>query len=143
MTLNGGFGCASIFDRMLESNRIIPPAMDAFVHNLIRAHAEQDPDLQAICSSDGNLTYGELEDLSSQLAAHLVTQGVGPEVIVPLCFERSKWTIVGLFGTLKAGGAFDFLDPFQPVARLEYFVKEQEPLSLFHLQHVWVPVRNS
>jgi non-ribosomal peptide synthetase component F len=109
---------------MLESNRIIPPAIDAFVHDLVRAHAEQDPDLQAICASDGNLTYGELEDLSSQLATRLVTQGVGPEVTVPLCFEKSKWAIVGLLGTLKAGGAFALLDPSQPVARLEYFVKQ-------------------
>jgi non-ribosomal peptide synthetase component F len=124
MSPNGEPRSVATFERMLEWNREVPPAVDAFVHKLIQSQADRDPKSQAICSWDGNLTYDELEELSSRLANYLITQGVGPEVIVPLCFEKSQWAIVGLLATLKAGGVFLLLDPSQPIARLESFVKQ-------------------
>jgi non-ribosomal peptide synthetase component F len=124
MSPNGEPRSAAAFERMLEWNREVPPAVNAFVHKLIQAKADRDPKSQAICSWDGNLTYGELEGLSSRLASYLVTQGVGPEVIVPLCFEKSQWAIVGLLAVIKAGGVFLLLDPAQPIARLESLIKQ-------------------
>lgn len=70
------------------------------------------------------MTYAELDQLSSRLACHLVTQGVGPEVLVPLYFEKSKWTVVALLAVLKAGGAFVLLDPAQPAARLRSIIRQ-------------------
>ena len=43
---------------------------------------------------DGSLTYAELDTFSSSLANHLSSRGIGPEAIVPICFEKSMWTIV-------------------------------------------------
>jgi non-ribosomal peptide synthetase component F len=71
-----------------------------------------------VCAWDGDLTYGELDALSSALAEHLAERGVGPEVFVPLCFEKSRWTIVAMVGVMKAGGMFVLLDPSHPAARL-------------------------
>lgn len=115
---------SSNFERMLNWNGEFPQAVDIFVQTLIQEQAARHPDSQAVCSWDGSLSYSELDDLSSHLANYLFAQGVGPETIVPLCFEKSVWTIVGLLGVLKAGGAFLLLDPSQPIARLQSIVSQ-------------------
>ncbi|GFG01217.1 nonribosomal peptide synthetase 1 [Aspergillus udagawae] len=120
-----GYRASSMFQESLDWNQKVPPAADTHVHCLIEAQATQHPELQAVCSWDGSLTYDELDKYSSQLASHLsVFHGVGPDVIVPLCFEKSVWTIVGLFAVLKAGGAFLLLDVSQPAGRLETIVRQ-------------------
>ncbi|KAK1913072.1 hypothetical protein P3342_005008 [Pyrenophora teres f. teres] len=52
------------------------------------------PNAPAIFAWDGELTYGELDALSTKLAGHLTQLGVKPEDVVPLCFEKSMWTLV-------------------------------------------------
>lgn len=76
--------------------------------------ASLQPSAQAICSWDGALTYHELETLSSHLAAHLTSLGIGPGLLVPVCMEKSLWAIVVFIGILKAGGAFVPMDAMQP-----------------------------
>jgi amino acid adenylation domain-containing protein len=112
------------FQKLLEWNREVPQAVETLVHRLIQAQSLQQPELQAVCSWDGNLTYAELDSLSSRLASYLSTQSVGPEVIVPLCFEKSVWTVVSLLAVLKAGGTFLLLDISQPIVRLESIVRQ-------------------
>ena len=68
------------------------------------------------------LTYGELDARSSQLAHHLRALGVGPEVVVGLCVERSLEMLVALLGILKAGGAYLPLDPDYPPERLAFML---------------------
>ena len=63
------------------------------------------------CSRMQSLSYRELDARSSQLAHHLRALGVGPEVVVGLCVERSLEMLIGLLGILKAGGAYLPLDP--------------------------------
>ncbi|KAI0129876.1 hypothetical protein BJ170DRAFT_290871 [Xylariales sp. AK1849] len=109
---------------ILDNNQHVPPAIETLVQDLIREQTEQHPDSQAICSWDGDLTYKELDELSSRLANHLVTKGVAPEVFVPLCFEKSFWTIVSVLAVTKAGGGFVLLDPSLPIARLESIVRQ-------------------
>jgi amino acid adenylation domain-containing protein len=71
---------------------------------------------------DGDLTYAELDALSSRLANYLASRGVGPEVNVPVCFEKSMWTVVSALAVLKAGGSFVLLDISLPVARLKSII---------------------
>ncbi|KAI0527995.1 hypothetical protein F5B22DRAFT_653082 [Xylaria bambusicola] len=98
---------------------------DSCVHDLIAKHARQQPDRPAVKAWDGSLSYVELEHLSDKLAYHLAMNlGVGPEVIVPLCFEKSMWTVVAILGTLKAGGAFVLLDSGLPDTRLETLCRQ-------------------
>lgn len=63
--------------------------MDRCIHEVIRDQVLQRPDSEAICAWDGNFTFQELDQLSSRLAYQLVELGVGPEVRVPLCFDKS------------------------------------------------------
>ena len=80
-----------------------------------------------------SLTYGELDARSSQLAHHLRALGVGPEVVVGLCVERSLEMLVGLLGILKAGGAYLPLDPDYPPERLAFMLADaRAPVLVTH-----------
>ncbi|EFQ85732.1 hypothetical protein PTT_19246, partial [Pyrenophora teres f. teres 0-1] len=100
-------------------NQNVPPAIERCIHDLFTEQARARPDAPAIAAWDGELTYGELDALSSKLAGHLVQLGVKPEDVVPLCFEKSMWTVVAMLAVLKAGGAFLLLDPSLPKERLK------------------------
>ncbi|RKH35462.1 amino acid adenylation domain-containing protein [Corallococcus praedator] len=99
-------------------------AQDVSLHGLFEAQAARTPDAVAVVADDQRLTYAELEARANQLAHHLRTLGVGPEVRVGLCAERSVELVVGLLGVLKAGGAFVPLDPAYPTARLSYLMRD-------------------
>ncbi|KAI3318464.1 acetyl-CoA synthetase-like protein [Xylariaceae sp. AK1471] len=88
------------------------------VHDLISRIVRSMPDSLAISSWDGVLTYRQLDELSTRLAHHLVLLGVGPEVIVPVYFEKSLWVAVSIVGIMKAGGAGVMIDCTQPVERI-------------------------
>ncbi|MCB0062618.1 MAG: amino acid adenylation domain-containing protein, partial [Caldilineaceae bacterium] len=83
------------------------------------------------------LTYRELNNRANQLAHFLRELGVGPEVMVGICAERSIAMVVGLLGILKAGGAYVPLDPTYPQERLAFLIDDaQVPILLTqdHLQ---------
>jgi amino acid adenylation domain-containing protein/non-ribosomal peptide synthase protein (TIGR01720 family) len=105
--------------KLEEWNRAVPEQVDRCVHELITEWCRAQPDAPAVCAWDGKFTYAELDALSSALAAHLAERGVGSEIFVPLCFEKSRWTTVALVAVMKAGGAFMLLDPSQPLLRLQ------------------------
>jgi amino acid adenylation domain-containing protein/non-ribosomal peptide synthase protein (TIGR01720 family) len=92
-------------------NRIVPPRIDMCIHDVISRNAGEYPDASAIESWDAALTYGSLDEITTQLACHLSHLGVGSGSIVPLCFAKSAWAIVSLLAVLKAGGAFVLLSP--------------------------------
>src|SRR6476660_3375440 len=81
---------------------------------LFAAQVARTPDAVAAVFEEEALTYGQLDARSSQLAHHLRGLGIGPEVVVGLCLERSVEMLVGLLGILKAGGAYLPLDPDYP-----------------------------
>ncbi|KAL7773083.1 hypothetical protein CFE70_003047 [Pyrenophora teres f. teres 0-1] len=116
-----GIGTTTAEDRqqLWAWNADMPPVTDRCVHDLFAEQARAQPDAPAVCAWDGELTYGELDALSNRLAVHLVQIGVKPEDVVPLCFEKSMWTVVAMLAVLKAGGAFLLLDPSLPAERLK------------------------
>ena len=81
------------------------------VHHLFEAQAEQRPDATAVVLGDRRWSYGELNQRANQLARHLRRQGVGPEVRVGICLERSPELVMAVLGVMKAGGAYVPLDP--------------------------------
>ncbi|KAF5121132.1 Nonribosomal peptide synthase atnA [Metarhizium anisopliae] len=117
-----------VSDRDLASiwgwNETQPRVIDSCVHHIIQSRVEQQPDALAICGWDASMTYRQLDDYSNCLAHHLVGLGIGPEVIVPLCFEKSAWAIVALLGVVKAGGAFVFIDPSHPKGRRDDIISQ-------------------
>jgi amino acid adenylation domain-containing protein len=82
------------------------------------------------------LTYRELNQRANQLAHHLQTLGVGPEVLVGICVERSLEMVIGLLGILKAGGAYLPLDPNYPPERLALMLTDARPLVLLSQSHL-------
>jgi amino acid adenylation domain-containing protein/non-ribosomal peptide synthase protein (TIGR01720 family) len=94
------------------------------VHELFEQQAQDYPHEAAVVFETERLTYGELNTRANQLAHHLMKLGVGPDVTVGLCLERSTDLIVGLLGILKAGGAYVPLDPGSPQTRLNMILAE-------------------
>ncbi|MBE4753751.1 amino acid adenylation domain-containing protein, partial [Corallococcus sp. ZKHCc1 1396] len=103
---------------------------DTCVHHFFEAQAQRTPDAPALGFEGTWLSYRELDARSNQLAWHLRALGVGPEVRVGLCAERSLELIVGLFAILKAGGAYVPLDPSYPRERLEGMLEDARPAVL-------------
>lgn len=105
------------FAPQLAGPRRAVPA-DACVPARIAAQAVLAPERVAVAAEDGELTYAELERRSNQLAHRLVSLGVGPDVLVPVCVERTSRLPVALLGVLKAGGCYVPIDPAFPRDRL-------------------------
>ncbi|RAK76848.1 uncharacterized protein BO72DRAFT_448539, partial [Aspergillus fijiensis CBS 313.89] len=83
------------------------------------------PDAPALCEVEGpGMSYGELDRLSARLALHLRTLGVGPEKVVPFCFDKSVWAVVAVVGVLRAGGVCVALDPGHPPSRHAQILQE-------------------
>src|SRR5437899_10622828 len=94
------------------------------VDELIARQAEKTPKAEAVICGEKRLTYEELESAANRLAHHLRGMGVGPEVLVGVCLERSVEMVVALLGVLKAGGAYVPLDPSYPRERLAYMLED-------------------
>ena len=78
----------------------------------------------AIDAWDFKATYRELDEQTTRMASRLVALGITPESYVPLCFEKSGWTVVAMLAVLKAGAAFVPLDPSSPMSRLQEIVND-------------------
>jgi len=117
-------------DELLRSlphgSELSPESNDKTVHELFEAQAASTPAAPALVSGDQELTYEELNTRANQLAHLLRRRGVGPDVRVGLCMERSAELIVGLLGILKAGGAYVPLNPDHPHERLELQLRESQ-----------------
>jgi amino acid adenylation domain-containing protein len=94
------------------------------VHRLFEQQVERTPDAVAISYEGEQLTYRELNERANQLAHHLIGLGVGPDVVVGICVDRSLEMVVALLGTLKAGAAYLPLDPGFPRERLDFMLED-------------------
>ncbi|HEX9987859.1 MAG TPA: amino acid adenylation domain-containing protein [Chloroflexia bacterium] len=94
------------------------------IHQLFEEQVQRTPDAVAVILGQEQVTYTELNSRANKLARHLRKLGVGPEVLVGLCVERSIEMVVGLLGILKAGGAYVPLDPSYPKDRLAYILED-------------------
>jgi len=92
----------------------LPASINETVHGRFASWVVSQPDAPAVCGHDGDFTYAELNAATDRLAHHLVKLGVGPEVFVPTCFEKSCFAIVAMLAVLKAGGAAVPLDATHP-----------------------------
>ncbi|KAJ5112864.1 HC-toxin synthetase [Penicillium angulare] len=95
-----------------------PVKINRFVDEIIAENFRARPSAPAICSWDGDLTYGQFDNVTTRLAAHLTKFGVGRGFIVPLCFRRSRWMFIAMLAVIKTGAAFVFLDESLPLARM-------------------------
>jgi amino acid adenylation domain-containing protein len=109
---------------LAEKARAERPAADLEGHRLFEAAALREPGATAVVAADGSLTYAELNARANQLARRLRALGVGPDVPVAVCLERSTRLLVGLLGILKAGGAYVPIDPAYPAGRVAFMLED-------------------
>ena len=109
---------------------------DLCLHHFFEQQVASTPDAVAVISGDERISYGQLNQRAEKLAAHLRLQGVGPEVLVGLCTDRSLNLLVGILGILKAGGAYVPLDPAYPRARLNCILEDACASTLLTQQNL-------
>ncbi|MCY1071409.1 amino acid adenylation domain-containing protein [Nannocystis sp. RBIL2] len=94
------------------------------LHARVEAHARRDPAAPALRFAGRSIDYGELDRRSNQVAHLLRRLGVGPDVLVGVCMERSVDMIVAMLAVLKAGGAYVPFDPTHPPQRLAFMLAD-------------------
>ncbi len=122
---------------LVEWNPIRNYSQDVCIHHLFEAQVERVPHRVAVVCEDLQLTYEQLNRRANQLAHHLQFLGVGPEVMVGLCVDRSLEMVIGILGILKAGGAYVPLDPTYPQERLAFMLSDSQ-VSVVVTQQQWV-----
>ena len=113
---------ATIVTRWNATDAPLPPR--PLAHEIVAAVAASRPHLPALAVDGADMSYGELDRRAGALAARLVRLGVGPEVRVGLCAERSAGWVTAMLGCLKAGGAMVPLDPSLPPDRLRFMIED-------------------
>jgi amino acid adenylation domain-containing protein len=94
------------------------------IPQLVERQAQATPGAPALFMGDRMFTYGQLNEQANRLARRLQACGVGPNVLVGICLERSFDLVVGLLAILKAGGAYVALDPSYPSERLIFMLED-------------------
>jgi amino acid adenylation domain-containing protein len=105
-------------------NRTTVDYPNSCVQELFEAQVESTPNHCAVVFKNQQLTYRDLNRRANELAHRLIELGVGPDVVVGICAERSLEMIVGLLGILKAGGAYLPLDPEYPEEQLAFILRD-------------------
>jgi amino acid adenylation domain-containing protein len=97
---------------------------DRCINQLFEDQVEISPESIAVVYEGEQISYRELNRRANQLGQYLRTMGVGPEVMVGVCLERSIELVVAFMGVLKAGGTYVPLDPSHPEQRLRLLVED-------------------
>ncbi|NJR57351.1 MAG: amino acid adenylation domain-containing protein [Acaryochloris sp. CRU_2_0] len=106
------------------------------IHEWFEQQVTRNPHAIALVFQEQQLTYEELNCKANQLAHTLSALGVGPEICVGLCVDRSLEMIIGVLGILKAGGAYVPLDPSYPFERLSFILDTVQPPVLLTQNHL-------
>jgi amino acid adenylation domain-containing protein len=102
----------------------LAPSLNRCIHDMIHEETQMHPEKNAIEAWDGNLTYAEVDKYSTELAQNLqLLDDLGSQII-PVLFEKCKWTIVAVLAIMKAGACFALLDPAQPEGRLRSITQQ-------------------
>ena len=121
---------------LAEFNNTRAPLQDDALHKPFERQAKRTPDHIAVCLDDRHLSYLNLNRRANQLAGYLRRRGVGPESIVGLLLNRSIEMVIAILGVLKAGGAYNPLDPSYPRHRLSYMLSDSHTEILLTQQEL-------
>ncbi|KAK5725417.1 hypothetical protein LTR15_003603 [Elasticomyces elasticus] len=105
-------------------NAMVPPPVHLTLNERFEKVFRQNADKEAVYTSDGSFTYGQLDELSTILALRLIEAGLKPNMVVPICMKKSRWVTCAMTAVWKAGGALTAMEPAHPDERLFSMVKE-------------------
>ena len=107
-----------------------PPATNrtpaSLLHQMFEDQVERTPDRVALVADGNEFTYSALNAACNRLAQRLRGRGVGPEILVSICLERSPQLVIAILAVLKAGGAYVPLDPSYPQGRLADMIENAQ-----------------
>jgi len=141
-------GTSELREMLVEwNNTQAPIGSDICVHQLFEQWVQHSPDSVAVSYGEDTLTYLELDKRANQFGHYLQSIGVGPEIFVGVCLDRSIDLVISLLGIWKAGGVFVPLDPEYPKGRLSYLVTDANVSVLLTqedhvglLSHLEIPI---
>ena len=107
---------------------------DLLLHQRFEEQAAQTPEETAAIFGELSVSYAELNRRANQLAQHLRTAGVGPEMRVGISMHRSFEMLVAILGVLKAGAGYVPLDPAVPAERLHYMIEDAQLATILTQQ---------
>ena len=96
------------------------------VVSLFRHQAKATPDAEAVVFKDHRYTYAQVDEISDRIAGYIVSKGLGVGDAVSIIIPRCEWMAIASLGILKAGCAYQPLDPSYPKERLNFMVKDAD-----------------
>ena len=94
------------------------------VVSLFRRQAKATPHAEAVVFRDHRYTYAEVDDISDRIAGYILSKGLGVGDAVSVIIPRSEWMVIASLGVLKAGCAYQPLDPSYPKERLNFMMQD-------------------
>lgn len=118
--------------QVVEWNSVdVPLDTTKAIHSLVEAQAEANPDAIAVCADDEQISFGELNRRSNQLAHFLVnTVQLPRQSLVAVCLNRSTEFVVSIVAILKAGCAYVPIDTTYPASRQAYLLQDSAALCV-------------
>ncbi|MCP5055021.1 MAG: amino acid adenylation domain-containing protein, partial [bacterium] len=105
-----------------------PYPEDKTIHRSIEEQVERSPDSLALITRSALISYRQLNESASRLAAGLIEKGIQPGSIVAIMMERSMEMVIGIIGVLKAGAAYLPIDPGYPQERIDFMLKDSNAI---------------
>ncbi|NPC57303.1 MupA/Atu3671 family FMN-dependent luciferase-like monooxygenase [Caenimonas soli] len=96
------------------------------VHEAIAAQAARTPQQEAISFQGQSLSYRDLDEKATRLAARLLERGVVPGDMVGLCLERTPELVIAVLAIMKTGAAYLPLDPDYPPDRIAFMIEDSQ-----------------
>ena len=119
--------------KLLESfNKIDPQYLDSSrtVLDDFNDCVKKYPDNIAVVFKDKKYTYKEVDQITTRIANELIKCGAGREKVVSILVHKSEYIVLASLGVLKAGSAYQPLDPTYPEERLNFMVKDSSAIIL-------------
>ena len=92
--------------------------------DLFRKQAKATPDAPAVLFDGKTISYKELDAYTDALAAKILSYGLGEEDVVSVLINRNAWMTKASLAAMKAGCAYQPLDPSYPTERLNFMIQD-------------------